>query len=1115
MTQQSLFGGEEELQAPRGGVRFSAAELSRLLGHAHPPTAEQARAIEHLDDDGALAPYLIVAGAGSGKTETMAARVVWLVANGLARPERILGLTFTRKAAGELASRVRLRLHQLGASGLLPADRGDDWLAGEPMVSTYHGYAAGLFAEHALRAGREPSARLLSEAATWQYAGRVVTGHPGELADVDWAPSTVIGAVRTLAGDLAEHLRSTDEVRSLTAGLLKAVEALPRRQGQRTRGDRYSETEDFLLALRRRLALLPLVEAYDELKRRTDSLDYGDQVALAARIARAHPVVGQIERGRWDAVLLDEYQDTGTAQRLLLAALFADAHPVTAVGDPCQSIYGWRGASAGNLARFATDFPRRAGGPSARIDLTTSFRNGGRILAVANSLSAGLRRGGVPVRDLVPGPKGPHSGEVVHACLPDADSEAAWTADFVERQLRDVDGRRPRDVAILARARSQFARLELALRERGIPVEVSGLGGLLATPEVADVVATLAVLTSAGSGASLLRLLTGARWRFGPRDLDALARRARRLARPAVPEAAAAVRDARAEAVLLDSADDFSLIEAVEDPGRPDAYSEAAWGRLVALRDEVRRLRSRLGQPLPDLVAEIIRTSRLDVEVAARPGADAVGARAHLDRFLDVAAEFAETEDSASVEAFLAYLDAAAEHERGLDLGRIGTATDSVQLLTMHGAKGLEWPVVIVPGMTRDVFPSRPREGSDWCGNVKLLPFPLRGDSGDLPELGLPACDDQVDVRSALQSHRQACRDRDELEERRLLYVAATRAEDVLLCTGYWWDSTKAARGPSSFLEEVRDACVALGAGVDAGWAPRPADDEPNPLDREPRSAPWPGDPVPPARRRGLDDGAALVRAALTGGEPAADSAAVRGLPEHDAERVRDWDDEVAKLLAERAAAARGAAATIVELPAHLSVSQLVALQRDPVAFARWTRRPVPLPPAPLARRGTAFHAWLEQRFQATRLLDVDELPGSADDGAAHDAELDVLRKRFLASEWADRQPVDGGVEVPFEMSIEGVLIRGRIDAVFSRDDGGWDVIDWKTGHPPTGADAEAAAVQLAAYRLAWHRLTGAPLDRIRAGFHYVRTGETLRPVDLLDEAGLRALIAAVAPADG
>ena len=229
-----------------------------------------------------------------------------------------------------------------------------------------------------------------------------------------------------------------------------------------------------------------------------------------------------------------------------------------------------------------------------------------------------------------------------------------------------------------------------------------------------------------------------------------------------------------------------------------------------------------------------------------------------------------------------------------------------------------------------------------------------------------------------------------------------------------------------------------------------------------------------------------------------------------DVERVQTWADEVDKLLAERTAFRTSGNVVEVGLPAHVSVSQLVALHRDPADLARWIRRPVPLRPQPLARRGTAFHSWLEARFQGDRLLDVDELPGAADDGAAPDEDFLLLRSSFESSVWADRQPVSGGVEVPFETLVEGVLVRGRMDAVFRDVEGGWDVVDWKTGKRPGGADADAAAVQLAAYRLAWHRLSGEPLQSIRAAFYYVRSDETVRPVDLLDADGLAALVRGV-----
>jgi len=247
---------------------------------------------------------------------------------------------------------------------------------------------------------------------------------------------------------------------------------------------------------------------------------------------------------------------------------------------------------------------------------------------------------------------------------------------------------------------------------------------------------------------------------------------------------------------------------------------------------------------------------------------------------------------------------------------------------------------------------------------------------------------------------------------------------------------------------------------------------------------------------------AARVRELLAG-------AALMDLPLDDdvAAVVARWDDDLRRL-AEEAARRRSRRTTAV-LPQALSVTGLVELQRDPAGLARSLLRPLPRRPSPVTRRGTAFHAWLETTvFGRPQLLDPDDLPGAADDGAAADADLTALQDAFRSSAWWGRLPSE--IEVPFEMAVEGVLVRGRMDAVFAEADGGWDVVDWKTGRPPSGLDAEAAAVQLAVYRLAWHQLTGAPLDRVRAAFFYVRSGETVRPADLLDAEGLRALVGRV-----
>jgi DNA helicase-2/ATP-dependent DNA helicase PcrA len=231
-----------------------------------------------------------------------------------------------------------------------------------------------------------------------------------------------------------------------------------------------------------------------------------------------------------------------------------------------------------------------------------------------------------------------------------------------------------------------------------------------------------------------------------------------------------------------------------------------------------------------------------------------------------------------------------------------------------------------------------------------------------------------------------------------------------------------------------------------------------------------------------------------------------------DRRRVAGWDRELELLLAELVRARERASGSVVELPARLSVSQLVALRRDPVELARALRRPMPRRPAPQARRGTRFHLWLEQLWGQQRLLDVDQLPGAADETAEPDDDLIALQEAFRASEWACRVPTE--IEFPFDLVVDGVLLRGRCDAVFTdAADGMVDVVDWKTGRPPSGAEAAAAAVQLAVYRLAWHHLSGTPLDRIRAGFHYVAAGRTVHPADLLDETGLLALVRTVEPA--
>ncbi|MBM7786079.1 UvrD-helicase domain-containing protein [Tenggerimyces flavus] len=1105
LPDQMPLSWEVDESAPR----YSAADLARALGN-HPPTPEQAAVIE-----APLGPEVVVAGAGSGKTETMAARVVWLVANGLVAPEQVLGLTFTRKAARELAARIRRRLQQLRARGHLgPAGPYDDSTPGDVSVATYDAYAQRIVAEHALRLGREPGTRLVTPAIAWQYATRVVETYDGPMDFVDYAFSTVVDAVLSLHGEMAGHLVTPAQLEDFTQRLIARVKEKPK--VARTKGQLHAEVEGALRRQVARVQLLPIVEAFVAEKQRREAVDFADQAALAAQLAEEFPEVGERERDRYSVVLLDEYQDTSHAQLAMLRGLYGGktAHPIVAVGDPCQSIYGWRGASAATLVAFGEQFRSGTGEAAPTRSLSTSFRNGASVLAVANVLAEPLRSGGLVVPELASHPS-TGAGEVLASLHLTVDDEARdvaarinelWTADAPLRSAGGVG----RTVAVLVRKRAQIDRIARSLRGYGLPVEVVGVGGLLATPAVTDVVATLRVLSDPSRGDALMRLLTGARWRIGPRDLDGLGRWARRLAAAraagqpaeAAPEIAVDTSGERRR-ISADDIDQRSIIDALDALPQEGWFSPAGRRRMTALADELRTLRSRAAQPLVDLVADVVRTLGLDVEVAARTG-DVTTSRADLDAFLDVAVGFADSGEGATLTAFLAFLDAADEEERGLEPGQVEIDDERIQVLTVHGAKGLEWDVVFVPGMVEGVLPAARAKDKAWLSDVGALPFPLRGDAAVLPELDVSGAADQGDVKAAFEQFMEDCGERARLEERRLAYVAVTRARQLLICSGYRWDETTKPREPGEYLQEIAAVCAA-GAGSLPVWHGTVDVEGGNPVTAEPPSHAWPYDPLDDKRRTEIRAGANLVGLSLA----ALDSPAP--MPQPVLEASYEWHRDVDLLLSERARrAARDE--VLVELPERLSVSQLVSLRRDPSALARVIRRPVPRPPNPLARRGTAFHAWLESRFGRPQLLDVDELPGSADEQAEVDSDLEVLQNAFLASEWAEQQPVE--VEVPFELVVAGVVVRGRADAVFPREEDGGEgieVVDWKTGRVPRDPDELAVtSVQLAAYRLAWSQLTGLPLEQVRAAFHYVRQNTTIRPVDLLDREGLEALVTSV-----
>ncbi|MFG3478460.1 UvrD-helicase domain-containing protein [Streptomyces sp. NPDC047980] len=833
-------------------------QLKELLGI--PFTPEQTACIT-----APPAPQVIVAGAGSGKTTVMAARVVWLVGTGQVAPEQVLGLTFTNKAAGELAERVRTALVRAGVTDPDVIDPDDP--PGEPSISTYHAFAGRLLTDHGLRIGLEPTSRLLADATRHQLAARVLREAPGPYPALTRSFPTLVSDLLALDAELAEHLVAPEALRAHDSALLSELESV--KLGN-------ADLRKVPEAAAARRELLDLVVRYREAKRSRDLLDFGDQIALSARLALTRPEVGRILRDEFRVVLLDEYQDTSVAQRLLLAGLFGRGaapdgppgegagHPVTAVGDPCQAIYGWRGASVANLDDFPEHFPYADGRPATRFSLSENRRSGGRLLDLANGLAEPLRARHEGVEALRPAPGAERDGSVRVALLSTHAEEIDWLADSIAHLVRT--GKEPGEIAVLCRTAGDFAAIQGALVARDVPVEVVGLSGLLHLPEVADLVAVCEVLQDPGANASLVRLLTGPRWRIGARDLALLGRRARLLVHrsgddggaDADQRLAAAVEGTDpAEVVSLADALDTFLEQAGPDDGLP--FSAEARVRFARLATELRDLRRSLADPLMDVLHRVLATTGLDVELSASPHALAARRRETLAGFLDVAASFASLDGEATLLAFLGFLRTAEQYEKGLDNALPG-GENTVKVLTAHKSKGLEWDVVAVPGLVADQFPST-RSRESWTSQAKVLPHALRGDAATLP--GVTAWD-----AKGLKAYKEEMKEHQHTEELRLGYVTFTRPRSLLLGSAHWWGPTqKRRRGPSAFLEALYDHCAA-GFGEIEAWAEEPEEDAENPALRAATAEqawPLPLDPTATARRRAAADTVLAHLALMTG----------------------------------------------------------------------------------------------------------------------------------------------------------------------------------------------------------------------------------------------------------
>lgn len=1132
MSAPKPAAGAQFLALPAPPQRLTPDQLFTALGEKHMPTDQQEKVIT-----APLKPTLVVAGAGSGKTATMSARVTYLVASGQVDPSQVLGLTFTRKATHELRERIENRLGQLyrypgwtpsstrsntaeSASADAPstaagpstaAEAGGSnsqvqeltAVAGEATVATYNSFAGSLVREWGLEVGLETDTAVLTPASSWQIMYELMENWGQEFEEPFSSLDSATELALQVANSLNENLLSVDEARELMADLGQNLKDL-----RSVRGAAKAIDAKSLPAMTKRIQVLDLVERYIDYKRENSLVDFGDQVALACRIVtdeRVGPRVIAQYRDRFKAVLLDEFQDTSVAQTILLSSLFAGCG-VVAVGDPNQAIYGWRGASSAALGQFHRHFSNGAG---PVLQLSTAWRNDPQILQVANRISDPLRASGqVKVEKLVKRPGvGDERGKVWAARVQDGLAEAELIAKFLAQRWSPS-----KSMAVLCRTRSQFTPIVAALIERGIPVEVVGLGGLLDVPEVADVRALMSVALDPTSADRLMRLidLVG----IDAADLDVVWSFARELVNARANTGQSSAEPLLAEA-LSEIVVNFAAFEAFCKK-YACALSPAGLYQAKRLGRILQEANGAANLELVDFISWAERALGLDVEAAARVDVNEVGARA-LAALRAQATSFKSQNPEAGAQVFLGWLNAAQDQERGLELPEVEPAPGAVQVLTVHASKGLEWDIVVVPGLVEANFPSyrsRPKEdytvlANSWITQVSEFPHTLRRDYDSLPPcpfIGLSPQAGKDAILAAGEEYRSELGKWEVAEERRLAYVAYTRARSqLLLTTSHYAALSKTPKMTSRFLKELeRSQMVQFLADDerDDDLSNRALDQSsvsvwPHQLDalaglEEPGVADAPGQAVL-GKQAGLSlrlRAAALVSAA--GGCQGAGCEEALQIPEGLAPQLDDWWRQARLLLQERQI--RQENGQEIVLPSHLAATAMAKVGKED--FIMSLRRPLPPPPSKAARLGTAFHEEMSQRLNSEgTLLSLAE--------AGSDRLSPADRKQV--NDWldnvADLEILQGyspyATEIDQEIRLAGFNVRCRIDAVFKAVEKGraqWLIVDWKTGGQRVRVD------QLSLYVHAWAASQGVDISQVRAAYVYVQDGhvDELRPRQII-----------------
>jgi len=731
------------------------AGLDALLGGLNP---EQLRAVTHGEG-----PLLVVAGAGTGKTQVITRRIAWLIATRRAKPSEILALTFTEKAAAEM----QVRVDQLVPYGYT-----------DTTIGTFHAFGDRLIREYALELGLPSDIRVLSRAETVIFLREHLFAFELERYRPLGDPTRFLGALATLFSRCKDEDVSVEAYAAHVARLAAAAAAAP---------------DDAVLAeeAARQHELAAAYARYQQLLEANGCIDFGDQVALALRLVRSSPAARAEIQARFRYVLVDEFQDTNRAQSELVS-IVADRHRnLTVVGDDDQSIYRFRGAAISNILGFRDRYR------SARtVVLRRNYRSRPAILEAARRLvrfndpdrlevQAGISKQLIAERGIDP------AGRTVRLeTHPSGHDEADRIATEIAGRI--AAGTAPRDIAILVRANSHADPILRALDGAGVPWRFSGTSGLYARPEVRRLLAFLRAIADLGSSVDVYGVATGEPYHLGGEDLTAIMNSARRRNR--------------------------TLWEVLEEldrqPGilRISPASRAAASRLVADLRELSTVAHE--RPAGEVLYGFLRTTGTLSRLAAEATVGAEEQLRNVARFFDIVRSQASllADDRATfVAGHLQTLIDAGDDPATADLD---PDSDAVAVLTVHKAKGLEFPIVYLPGLVAGRFP-----------------IPGRRDALALPAVlvdAVDAADEEVQLR----------------EERRLFYVAMTRARDELVLSHAVDYGGVGVRRLSPFVLEALDLPP---TAVDPAARPALA------LDRIEAAAALPG-PVRLATGRGPSD---------------------------------------------------------------------------------------------------------------------------------------------------------------------------------------------------------------------------------------------------------------------